>query len=184
MNEQQALNFGSVDATPSAAITPVFTVDRLWQINTATFAQYHAGLITLDDVQATIMAALEDFDERRRVAAAVRDAEVVANRDGLTAADPRATSARAAALVAPKTGTQRARILAYIVESNGVSDFEIERDLRILPNSLRPRRNELLAGGFIADSGETRQHRGSPWTIWRATAAGDSWFLRSAGGAA
>jgi hypothetical protein len=115
----------------------------------------------------------------------IRDTEVTANQEGLVSADPSATSARAARLVAPKAGSQRARLLEYIVTAPaGVTDFEAARDLRLLPNAVRPRRGELIGGGYVADSGQTRQHRGSQWTVWVATDEGNAWYARKIGGAA
>lgn len=179
------LNLGPVAAAPSAATIPVYTTSRLQQINTATFAQLRAGTLTPEEAEATISAAIDDLEARRRAAAAVRDAEVVANRDGLTTAEPSATSARAARLVEPRTGSQRARILRYVVEApNGVTDYEISRDLQLLPNSERPRRNELVDGGYVVDSGRTRRHRGSDWAVWEATDEAHAWFRRRIGGAA
>ncbi|MEV6879567.1 hypothetical protein [Amycolatopsis sp. NPDC051128] len=116
--------------------------------------------------------------------AAVRDAQVTADAEGKVSADPAATSARAARLVEPRTGNQRGAILRFIVEGNGSTDFEIARDLRILPNSVRPRRGELAEAGYVVDSGRIRRHRGSDWVVWEATDEGRAWHRRAFGGAA
>ena len=76
--------------------------------------------------------------------AAVRDAQVAESREGKVKREPTATSARAARKVALKSGTQRARVLAYLVENNGATDHEIGRDLAMGSNSVRPRRIELV----------------------------------------
>ncbi|MEV8610086.1 hypothetical protein AB0383_19540 [Amycolatopsis sp. NPDC051373] len=141
-------------------------------------------LAALDALQQVESEVIEYVRFAGRMAAA-RDAQVTANAEGKVMADPAITSARAARLVEPRTGTQRARLLDYIVTAPaGVTDFEAERDLRMLPSSLRPRRTELQAGGYVVDSGRTRQHRGSQWSIWLPTAEANAWYTRRMGGAA
>lgn len=187
MDDQFKHDFGSAAAAPSAAAEPsppVYTASRLKNVVSANMASVRAGALTPTEAENAIIRALDDFDRRREAAAAVRDAEVTTNAEGRVAADPAATSARAARLVAPKTGSQRARLLEYIVTApSGATDFEAARDLRLLPNAVRPRRGELIGGGFVVDSGETRQHRGSLWTVWTATQDGHDWYLRQAGAA-
>ncbi len=118
------------------------------------------------------------------VPAGLRDAEVSENRDGMVQADPSTTSARSARLVAPRSGTQRARLLTFIVEAPaGATDYEAERDLGLLGNAVRPRRNELVGGGYLTDSGTTRRHRGSDWIVWQATDEARAWYQRQAGAA-
>ncbi|MET7989839.1 hypothetical protein ABZU76_02910 [Amycolatopsis sp. NPDC005232] len=165
--------------------TPTYTVTRLEQLVTAYLAQVRAGALTLDEAEQRITAAFTSLAEQQVAAAALRDAEVTGNREGIVSADPAATSARAAQLVVPRSGTQRARLLDYIVTAPaGVTDFEAERDLGLLGNAVRPRRNELVAGGYVIDSGKTRRHRGTEWSIWLPTAEGLSWYSRRMGGAA
>lgn len=172
--------FDAGDSAPSGVASPVHTTTRLRQVVTAYLAQVRAGVLTLDDAQARIAAAFDDLEARRAAMAAARAAEVTANGEGRVMADPRATSARAARLVAPKTGSQRARLLAFIVTApNGVTDFEASRDLRLLPNAVRPRRGELISGGFVVDSGKTRVHRGSQWSVWQSTQAGRDWYTHT-----
>jgi hypothetical protein len=179
---------GVLPRPPSRGSTqeiPIFTTTRLRQVVIAFLAQVRSGVITLDDAQARIGAAFDNLETRQVAMAEARAAEVASNGEGRVMADPRATSARAARLVAPRTGSQRAQLLEFIVTApGGATDFEAARDLRMLPNSVRPRRGELLEGGFIADSGQTRQHRGSQWTVWTATQAGHDWYFRSQQGAA
>ncbi|PKV95901.1 hypothetical protein ATK30_6834 [Amycolatopsis echigonensis] len=158
---------------------PVYTTSRLRVVVTAYLAQVRAGRITLDEAEARVVAAFDSLERQRAAAALLRDQEVTGNREGKVAADPAITSARAARSVQPRTGTQRAAILQYVVEApNGVTDFEISRDMRILPNSVRPRRNELADGGYVVDSGQTRQHRGSSWAVWVATDEARAWYGR------
>jgi hypothetical protein len=173
------------DQPPADPAPPVYTTTRLRQIITAYLAQVRAGVLTLDAAQLRINAAFDDLEARHAAAAAARDAEVTRPAEGIVAADPAATSARAARLVAPRTGSQRARLLEYIVTApGGVTDFEAARDLRLLPNAVRPRRGELAGGGYVVDSGRTRRHRGSQWTVWTATDEANAWYQRQIGGAA
>ncbi|MFI6308470.1 hypothetical protein ACIBCH_41810 [Amycolatopsis thailandensis] len=188
MSDQSMFEFGSVAATPSAAAEsspPVFTVSRLRNVVTANMASVRAGVLKLDQAENAILRALDDFGRRREAAAVVRDAEVSVNAEGRVSAESPATSARAARLVEPRTGSQRARILRFVVEApNGATDYEIARDLQLLPNSVRPRRGELADGGYVVDSGGTRRHRGSDWAVWVATDEAHAWFRRRICGAA
>jgi len=84
----------------------------------------------------------------------------------------RRTSIAAAAAVEPRTGTQRHRLLAAVaaVARNpalvGLTDVELSAATGIRPNSLRPRRGELVDGGWLEDSGRTRIHHGREHTVW------------------
>lgn len=124
------------------------------------------------------------FDAFEELIAKARHAQVTEPTEGKVTRNPARTSAQAARRVMPRTGTQRARVLAYIVESGDATDFEIARDVELSSNSVRPRRGELIEGGFLEDSGKTRQHQGSKWTVWRPTADGHAWYRRHIGGAA
>ncbi|MFF5992599.1 hypothetical protein [Prauserella flavalba] len=129
----------------------------------------------LDALEALRLAEAEVAEYLTRQAT-VRDAEVRATGEGKVRADARETSAKAARLVAPRSGSQRARILAAVVEYGGCTDLELAERLALLDNSVRPRRSELLDGGFVRDSGRVRQHRGSTWVVWEATPAGLDWY--------
>jgi hypothetical protein len=110
----------------------------------------------------------------------LRDAGVSENREGMVQANPAMTSASAARLVEPRSGTQRARLLAYVVEApSGATGYEGERNLGLLGNSLRPRRIELATDGYVTDSGRTRRHRGSDWVVWEATDEARAWYART-----
>lgn len=150
------------DATPAGSVHKVVTL-----LTDAERGQ-------LDPREAVARAKAEGlaFLERQRLAAA----EVTAPREGKVAANPRPTSARAARNVQPRTGTQRGRILVDIVEHGGATDHELETRLGMLASSVRPRRGELLADGYVRDSGRIRQHQGSDWTVWEPTDAGRAWF--------
>lgn len=84
----------------------------------------------------------------------------------------RRTSAAAAASVEPRTGSQRHRILSAVAQVArdpalvGLTDVELGAATGIRPNSLRPRRGELVDGGWLEDSGRTRVHHGNEHTVW------------------
>jgi hypothetical protein len=131
-----------------------------------------AALVAL----AMAEAEVEAFLEQQRRTAAAHDAVVRESREGRVVANPRSTSAKAARDIAPKVGSQRARILAAVVEHGGLTDHELSERLELLDNSVRPRRSELIEGGYLQDSGRVRQHRGSQWSIWEATESGYAWY--------
>lgn len=85
-------------------------------------------------------------------------------------------ASRAAALLAfPRSGTQRYRVLNVIagVGEHGVTDERIQRLLGMSPNTQRPRRLELVKGGWIKDSGKVRKTvSGAYATVWVATERG------------
>lgn len=81
------------------------------------------------------------------------------------------TSSEAARKALPKTGTQRREILDALVAAHasghvGATDPELERRLGIGPNSVRPRRGELVTAGLVYDSGRTRDHLGNAHIVW------------------
>jgi hypothetical protein len=159
--------------------TPVYTVSRVANIVTALLATVRTGQCGLDEAEARILSALSNYQDQQRAMAAIRDAEVTANTEGKVTADPAATSAKAARLVEPRTGTQRAKILTWLVEHNGATDYQLSVSLGLLDSSTRPRRGELVAAGYVRDSGIVREHYGSPWSLWEATPSGHDWYIRS-----
>lgn len=84
--------------------------------------------------------------------------------------DARATSRNAALRAYPRSGTQRERVLNLLKNvSNGLTDDEIAHSLALSPNAARPRRVELVAGGWVKDSGVRRPSLcGSPAVVWVA----------------
>ena len=71
------------------------------------------------------------------------------------------TSVIAAAVVLPKSGTQRSKVLYAVAESeDGMTDAEIALDLSMEGNSVRPRRLELIEMGWLVDSGRRRASAG------------------------
>lgn len=95
-----------------------------------------------------------------------------ANDEGLVRQDAADTSRAGAAAVAVRAGTQRARLLLWLVQQGPATDVQLAEALRLSPNSERPRRCELVAAGFVADSGERHKHHGSDHVVWEATDAG------------
>jgi hypothetical protein len=94
---------------------------------------------------------------------------------GAARSGARRTSKAAAVLAEPRTGTARRAILDAVsavardVQTVGLTDVEIQRATGLLPNSARPRRVELVDGGWLADSGRTREHHGREHTVWVLT---------------
>lgn len=79
---------------------------------------------------------------------------------------------RAAALrVMPKTGTQRLTVLRAIAAADdGLTDVEVADVTGLYHYSAAPRRNELLIGGWVMDSGRRRETgNGGEGIVWIAT---------------
>lgn len=90
--------------------------------------------------------------------------------------DAQETSRLAALQVTPKTGTLRAAALRAVVAAawRGLTDDELCASIGRSPNSVRPRRVELVEGGFIIDSGLRRpSNYGNASIVWIATNKGD-----------
>lgn len=87
----------------------------------------------------------------------------------------RRTSSDAAKAAEPRSGTNRRAVLDAVAavardpRTVGLTDVEIQRATGINPNSARPRRVELVDGGWLADSGRTREHFGREHTVWILT---------------
>lgn len=85
------------------------------------------------------------------------------------------TSKLAALQVMPKTGGQRRRVLEAVASvarnprTVGLTDPEIQSMTGLGQNSERPRRVELVRGGWLEDSGHTRPHAGSEHIVWVLT---------------
>jgi hypothetical protein len=94
----------------------------------------------------------------------------------------RDTERAAAELIEPKTGTQRAAVLAAIAAApDGLTDEQIADTTGLYLYSAAPRRTELVKGGWVHDSGERRTtSRGTPAVVWVLTAAGRAALERSA----
>ena len=117
----------------------------------------------------------DDDRERLRVAAAVQ----MLSERGWTCHPPgtscigthhtydgkRDTSYAASVYVAPKTGTQREAVLR-LLRRRPATDVEIQEWLSMSPNTERPRRVELVEGGFVRDSGQVKRHHGRDHIVW------------------
>lgn len=81
-----------------------------------------------------------------------------------------ATSKAAAADIAPSAGTLRARVLAFIQArgAEGATDEEIATGLGMAGNTARPRRVELVRGGFIEARGRRKTASGKSADVWVA----------------
>lgn len=79
-----------------------------------------------------------------------------------------ADTSRAAALRAlPRSGTQRARVLNLLRNAGPMTDEEMQKALALSPNAQRPRRVELVSGGWVRDSGLRRPTvMGGPSIVW------------------
>lgn len=77
-----------------------------------------------------------------------------------------------AALVAPRSGTQRAHVLEHLraVGERGATDYELWRDgnVGVRPHVAGTRREELISDGWpIIDTGRTRPtDTGTPAIVW------------------
>ena len=82
-----------------------------------------------------------------------------------------ATSAEAAERAEPRSGTDRAKLLAILRDApDGLTDCEMQRWM--LSSTQRPRRVELVRAGLVEDSGQTRPTiSGRKATVWRAVPA-------------
>lgn len=86
------------------------------------------------------------------------------------------TSRAARLAVAPRTGTQRERVLRYLL-ANPATDEAIETALGL---SHTPRRLELVEGGWVEDSGQRRPTtRKTNAVVWRATDRARAWAARN-----
>lgn len=87
-----------------------------------------------------------------------------------------APTQRLAALEAqPATGTWRRRVLTAIVArgEQGATDEELQDALGLNPSTERPRRVELVEGGWIEDSERRRPTRSGRYAVvWVLTSAG------------
>lgn len=107
-----------------------------------------------------------DYDTARRAIAAAKKAAVRANH---TIDGTQDTSRLAALRARPNSGTQRAKILDFIERRGpyGATDEEIQASLGLSPNSERPRRVELVTGGWVVDSGARRlTESGNDSIVW------------------
>ena len=99
---------------------------------------------------------------------------VDANTEGQHHGEARSTERAAAMAVMPKTGTQRRKVLEAIRDSepDGLTDEEVADRTGLYLYSAAPRRTELVAGGWLHDSGRQRPtRRGQAAIVWTLTPA-------------
>lgn len=144
-----------------------------------TSAARHEVDTALDALDAYLAAATED-------------------REGVLAARHHETSAEAARKITLASGQQRHRILTALFHDGPLTDFELQTSLKIRPSSERPRRGELVNGGYVqavlSEDGrvQTRRHvmtgdgalrsedggSGTAWTLWEITELGRAAIVR------
>ena len=93
--------------------------------------------------------------------------------EGLVRTDHPDTAREAAAMVAPRIGTQRRKVYDFIASTGvaGATDIEIQTSLGMGGNTERPRRVELVDQGLISDSGRRRMHGGRRHIVWMTAPA-------------
>lgn len=87
---------------------------------------------------------------------------------------PAETQRQAAVAIYPTTGTKRRRVLDAFRSAGqaGATDDEIQVALDMDPSTQRPRRVELVEGGWLQDTGFRRNTRsGRSATVWCLTDA-------------
>jgi hypothetical protein len=85
----------------------------------------------------------------------------------------------------PRAGSQRRRVLDAVVAVArnptivGLTDVQLAHATGLPPNTVRPRRVELVTGGWLEPAQTTREHHGREHTVWvltqKAVAAGELW---------
>lgn len=77
---------------------------------------------------------------------------------------------RAAAV--PRPGTAGRAVLDAVAAvardpaTVGLTDVQLQAVTGLNPNTVRPRRGELVTGGWLVDSGTTRPHHGKAHRVW------------------
>jgi hypothetical protein len=102
-------------------------------------------------------------------------ADPASNSRGLVHEHSTDTERKAAALVAPRTGTLRARILEKleIAGADGRTGYELQSELGDLLYSIAPRLTELRDAGWIVDSERRRETpSGADAIVWVLSSRG------------
>ena len=85
-----------------------------------------------------------------------------------TVAGKQETSREAAKAALGRSGSQRVRIYNLVQHMDGLTADEIQAAINAPINSVTPRINELVADGWLEDSGERRPTRyGKPAIVWK-----------------
>jgi len=81
----------------------------------------------------------------------------------------------------PRTGTKRLAVLSAVAaaDGRGLTDEEGFAITGFTQNTYRPRRVELVDGGWVADTGIRRRVlSGKPAVAWVLTEKGEQWVAR------
>ena len=88
---------------------------------------------------------------------------------GLVRHDHPPTARRAAASAPVKTGRERVMLAIRDAGDDGMTDDEIADHTGMSPSTARPRRVELVAAGWVVNSGRERpSHTGRAMVVWVA----------------
>jgi hypothetical protein len=93
----------------------------------------------------------------------------------IIAKNARQTSRQAAEKAYPKSGTMRLRVYEFIIRQGlkGATDQEIQRNLNLSGDTVRPSRITLFQDGLIIDSGGRRKNaNGNDCIVWRSVDEG------------
>jgi hypothetical protein len=93
----------------------------------------------------------------------------------IVAHDARQTSRIAAERIYPKSGSIRLKVYEYLIRQGlrGATDQEMQTNLNLSGDTIRPTRMTLLKDNYIIDSGQTRNNvNGNPCVVWRAVDEG------------
>lgn len=130
------------------------------------------------DTEQVIAGVTHELEAMERI---LTDLAGVASgdREGKVRGDAPEASRATARRIVLRSGTQRSEVLALLHDYRaGLTDFEIQQGLNMLPSSERPRRGELVDAGLVEVAFQdgvgaaTREHNGSDWRVWRITPAG------------
>lgn len=124
------------------------------------------------------------FDMREDTSRRALGARLYEHAEGLARRDAPDTSRDAARRIAPASGSQRMRVLVAIAGAGemGATEEEITAQTGISPNSVRPRRRELEAGGYVEPTTLRRPTlAGRDAIVYRATSLGRAILLREDG---
>ena len=103
------------------------------------------------------------------------DGDITANHPGYAHRDAPDTERAAAAAIAPRSGTQRAKVLLALDASTGMTDDELAKATGLYLYSAAPRRKELADRKLVCDGGERRStRRGHGAIVWVVTGHGHS----------
>lgn len=119
------------------------------------------------------MRIIPSWDTQQRWAKTLEDLGWVCHPPGESCVDnPHAypgqqdTSESASLYVLSRTGTKRRMVYDRLKVWGPATDVELQQGLGMVPNTERPRRRELVIGGFVQDSGARKKHHGEEHIVW------------------